>query len=339
MAMHPGFGLKGSTQDAVDYRLGEAGAVVRNATGVPRYGVFPPGVSGTGRSDMKIDVSPFVAYLGRGAQYGGVKSASDGTEPSPTFDAAPSSNSRIDVLWVKQNDSVDASDADNDLVFGIAKGTAAGSPTAPSVPTGAVPLLDVKLPALVGATNAAGVTITPSGVFTVAAGGILPFPKTADLIAFAGANGQVAESYEDGRKYERVTGAWLPLLRPISTDYVAGVTPGAILSAGSTSSLASVSKTLPGGGTASVVGSVNMAYNPGVTTAGSIQIVLGSTVIRNRRFHSHSKSFGSWIETVVSADFPIPASLSSQTVLLRAVVDGSVDAFEVWDAELKVSIY
>ncbi len=174
MTLHTGFGVKGSTQDASDYRLGEAGLVMRTASGVPRYGVFPPGVTGTGRADMSIDVSPFVAAVGRGSAYGVLKVANDGTLVSPPLDAAPSSNSRKDVVYVIQHDSVDAADADNLPVLGIAKGTAAAIPTVPAVPSGAAPLLVVTLPALVGSTNAGGVTITQAGPSVVASGGILP---------------------------------------------------------------------------------------------------------------------------------------------------------------------
>jgi hypothetical protein len=215
MTLHTGYGIKAAgvipgdgSQDAIDYRLGEAGAVIRSATGVPRYGVFSPGVTGTGRADMRIDISSFVAFLGRGSSYGGVKVANVGTLTSPVFDAAPSSNSRIDVVWIRQNDSVDGADTTNVPEVGIAKGNAAATPTVPAVPTGALPLLDVKLPALVGSTDAATVTITPSAPFTAAAGGILPVRTKAELNSFAGSEGQLALQLDTMKIWARRSGAW-----------------------------------------------------------------------------------------------------------------------------------
>lgn len=224
MTLHTGFGVKGSTQDAIDYRLGLAGTIARSASGVPRYGVFSPGVSGAGRADMKVDVSAFVAYVGRGSAYGGVLLSNDGTLVSPTFDAAPSSNSRIDVLWVRQNDAVDAADGDNMPVFGIAKGDAASTPTAPAVPTGALPLLNVKLPALVGSTNAVGVEITQAAPFTTSAGGVMPVRTAAERDQWLAPNGSLAERLDNGVLYKRIGGAWAA----ISEEVLAtpGITAG-----------------------------------------------------------------------------------------------------------------
>jgi len=190
MTLHPGFAIKGGTQDAVDYRLGLAGSIVRSRTGVPRYGVFQPGVAGAGRTDMKIDIGAFVAYVGRGSAYGGVMVANDGTLASPTFDAAPSSNSRIDVVWVRQNDVVDGAGANNLPEIGIAKGTAAASPTQPAVPTGALALLAVLLPALAASTSASGVTITQAAPFTAPTGSVVEVKDKNERDAFAWCVGQ-----------------------------------------------------------------------------------------------------------------------------------------------------
>lgn len=59
------------------------------------------------------------------------------------FDAAPVSNKRIDVLYVRVNDTSEGGPAGNNATFGVEKGTVAASPTAPATPTSAVALAQV----------------------------------------------------------------------------------------------------------------------------------------------------------------------------------------------------
>lgn len=116
----------------------------------------------TGRSDsMSVTVHPFNAVLNR---YGALLIQNDGDVKVPLA-ASPSANSRIDVVYVKQNEARSPmSDISDDPTFGVANGVAAATPVAPSVPAGALALATVLIPAGVSNTAAGGVVITQTYV-------------------------------------------------------------------------------------------------------------------------------------------------------------------------------
>lgn len=211
MALHIGFGIKGATQDAVDYRLGQAGLVARSTAGVARAGVFPAGSGAlvSARADLTVDIAAFVAVLTRGSSYGTVVVSNDGAMQSPTFGVAPGSNSRIDVLWLRQNDSVDAADANDLPTWGITAGTAAPSPVAPSVPSGALAFAQVLIPAGATATNSGGVVITDVFPYTAAAGGVVHLRSQAEQDAWSPIDGSRAYRLDTSMGLERVGGAWI----------------------------------------------------------------------------------------------------------------------------------
>lgn len=108
-------------------------------------------------SSMSVTVHPFNAVLSR---HGALLIQNDGNE-KVSLAAAPSANSRIDVVYVKQNEKRSPmSDNSDDPVFGVVKGAAAAVPVAPAVPDGALALAQVLLPAGVSNTAASGVVIT-----------------------------------------------------------------------------------------------------------------------------------------------------------------------------------
>lgn len=107
-----------------------------------------------------------------------------------TFSAGPASGSRIDVLWVRQN-NYEAGDANSRVVYGVAAGTAASSPTAPAVPAGAIAIGQLTVPA--GAANAAACTlVTPYAGQAVAPPPLL-VATTAQLPASGAHYGQLAQ--------------------------------------------------------------------------------------------------------------------------------------------------
>lgn len=73
-----------------------------------------------------------------------------------TFSAGPPSGSRIDVLWVKQN-NYENSDANSRLTYGVTAGIASATPTAPALLAGQLKLGQLTVPA--GASNAAACTL------------------------------------------------------------------------------------------------------------------------------------------------------------------------------------
>ena len=76
-----------------------------------------------------------------------------------TFSAGPASGSRIDVLWVKQN-NYENSDANSRLIYGVTAGTASATPVAPALLAGQLKLGQLTVPA--GVSNAAACTLVPT---------------------------------------------------------------------------------------------------------------------------------------------------------------------------------
>lgn len=117
-----------------------------------------PVVAGT--ASMSYDVRAFVAALLPSSAIGPIVAANDATVNVAVDDtgaslAAPPSNSRIDVIYCRQHLVSADGGADTDVVLQIAvkKGTAAASPTVPSVPSDALALMKVTVPTGTTATN------------------------------------------------------------------------------------------------------------------------------------------------------------------------------------------
>ena len=163
----------------------------------------------TGRSDsMSVTVHAFNAVLNR---YGALLLQNDGDVKVP-LSAAPSANSRIDVVYVKQNESrPPMSDASDVSVFGVVKGTAAATPVAPSVPAGALALAQVLLPAGVSNTAAAGVVITQTYIGAALKGDMLRVHTSAQRDALTTVpEGTLLHNVADNNDYVRTpSGKWV----------------------------------------------------------------------------------------------------------------------------------
>lgn len=72
--------------------------------------------------------------------------------------AAPGSNSRIDVVYLRINDPNATGPAGQNAAYGVVAGTAAASPVAPSVPTSAIPIAQVLVAAGTAAITTAMIT-------------------------------------------------------------------------------------------------------------------------------------------------------------------------------------
>lgn len=161
----------------------------------------------TGRGDsMSVTVHPFNAVLNR---YGALLIQNDGDAKVP-LPAAPSANSRIDVVYVKQNERRSPmSDQSDDPLFGVAKGTAAATPVAPGIPDGALALAQVLLPAGVSNTAAAGVVITQAYIGAAMKGDMLRVQTSAQRDALTTVpEGTLLHNVADNCDYVRKGGKW-----------------------------------------------------------------------------------------------------------------------------------
>lgn len=161
----------------------------------------------TGNSDsMSVTVHPFNAVLNR---YGALLIQNDGNVRVP-LNAAPSANSRIDVVYVKQNERRSPmSDSSDVPTFGVVKGTAAAVPVAPAVPDGALALAQVLLPAGVSNTAAAGVVITQTYIGAAMKGDMLRVQTSAQRDALTTVpEGTLLHDVADGCDYVRKGDKW-----------------------------------------------------------------------------------------------------------------------------------
>lgn len=161
----------------------------------------------TSRGDsMGVTVHPFNAVLNR---YGALLIQNDGDVKVP-INAAPSANSRIDVVYVMQHETRPPMSDDSDFpVFGVAIGVAAATPVAPSVPSGALALAQVLIPAGVSNTSAAGVVITQTYIGAALKGDMLRVWTSDQRDALTGVpEGTLLHNVADECDYVRKGGKW-----------------------------------------------------------------------------------------------------------------------------------
>jgi hypothetical protein len=188
-----------------------AGLVARNTSGVPRSGLLPrslviPVV--TSRADMQVDVAAFEAIA---VQYGGPIFLANDAIAQVAIAVAPPSNSRIDVVYVKQNENAaPATDADNSLQLASVTGQASASPVKPAIPNGAVEIATVLVPAGKTATNQSGVVITHTFQMTAMSGGVVACRNQTELQAWTPLDGSQAWSAADQALYLREQQVWVP---------------------------------------------------------------------------------------------------------------------------------
>jgi hypothetical protein len=153
---------------ARDARLADAGLIAKNANGTIRTGVLADGQGPvvTGAAGMSYNIRKFVAVTSAGETQGAVLVPNDGNV-SVSTDPAPGSNSRIDVIYVLQNFITgDGGTGDNNTPeFGVARGAASATPSAPAIPTGGLELARVTVTAGTQATS--GLTFTQGPRTTV----------------------------------------------------------------------------------------------------------------------------------------------------------------------------
>ena len=155
---------------------------------------------------MAVTVRPFQAVLNR---LGALLIMNDGDVTVP-LQAAPSANSRIDVVYVKQRERrAPISDSADGPIIGVVTGTANLTPVAPQVPDGAVALAQVKVPSGVTNTTASGVVITQVYPFAATRGEELRFRTKSEMDAFFALDGTKATTVSDNAHYVRSGGEWV----------------------------------------------------------------------------------------------------------------------------------
>lgn len=158
------------------------------------------------RNSMSVTVHPFNAVLNR---YGALLIQNDGDVKVP-LSAAPSANSRIDVVYVKQHETRPPMSDDSDFpVFGVVKGVAAATPVAPGVPAGGLALAQVLLPAGVSNTAASGVVITQLYIGAAMKGDMLRVQNSAQRDALTMVpEGTLLHNVADNCDYVRKGDKW-----------------------------------------------------------------------------------------------------------------------------------
>lgn len=169
-------GNVGTTE--VEARLADNATYESNNGADARPGLLNPQTTTivTGKANMSYDIAACNPVTNRVAGEGVYRFAATGVTNIATT-AAPSSNSRIDVIWVKQNDQ-SKGDANNLAVAGVTQGTVAASPTAPTIPAGALELARSTVTANITATTSA--TITQTFRYTSLKGAPTPVRNTTE---------------------------------------------------------------------------------------------------------------------------------------------------------------
>jgi hypothetical protein len=211
----------------------------------------------TGNSNsMSVTVHPFNAVLNR---HGALLIQNDGDVKVP-LNAAPSANSRIDVVYVKQHETRPPMSDGSDLpAFGVAKGVAAATPVAPGVPDGALALAQVLLPAGVSNTAASGVVIAQLYIGAAMKGGMLRVQTSAQRDALTKVpEGTLLHNVADNCDYVRKGDKWRGWNMPWR-DIHLGSNKVSMWASGGTGNidLMSASINLTGWGSKVVVGQVN----------------------------------------------------------------------------------
>ena len=208
MAMRPAFPVQSHHPSGIDVSLGLAGMVVSDTAGRVRDGVFPrtTGALVTGTAGMTVNVAAFEGVVTRGVSQGAVLVANDGPA-AVTIAAAPATNARIDVVYVRVLDSAPPnSDGSAATSLLVVQGTTAAVPVAPAVPTGGMALAQVRVAS--GQTSTAAMTITQVFRYTAAAGGVVPVRDAADLGGYVASNGMRAFRLDVNREFVRAGDAW-----------------------------------------------------------------------------------------------------------------------------------
>ena len=208
MTLTRGF-IRNAATTPLDARLMDMAGLVCNADGSPRAGVLGAANLSivTALATMSVAVAAAEFATTKGKADGAAVFTNDGTV-NVAIAAAPASNSRIDVIYVKHNDNT-TGDANSNPIFGVQQGVAAASPTKPAIPTGALELATLRVYAGTTAANGGSNTLVNTYAMTAARGGIVPFRNATELAAWTTpVEGQEATTLDTDIVYRYENGAW-----------------------------------------------------------------------------------------------------------------------------------
>jgi hypothetical protein len=205
----------------------QSGLIAASAAGAPRTGILtastPLLVTGTADTSMRYRIAPFVGASSRDGV--GVEFVANDASDTAGTDVAPSSNSRIDVIWFRSRFPSLTDTGQTAPLFGVTRGTPNANPQKPTnIPPGAEELAT----AVVTSTDLTTQTVVITNTFrwTALAGGVVPLRSKAEMDAWAPAEGALAYRMDTKETWQRVSGAWAVLLRPTSGWTTLSLTDG-----------------------------------------------------------------------------------------------------------------
>lgn len=217
------------TEDAgglsiADTRLILAGLIARSAAGVPRLGVIPVHTSPlvTGTAGMAYSVAAFYGVSSRNGT--GIELVANDGPASVATDAAPGSNSRIDVIWWRCRFGLYSDSLPYTAEFGVTKGTAALTPTKPSIPSGASELATAVVLSTTVATSTA--VITQTFAYTAPEGGVVLLRNQTEHDAWVPHEGSRGYRLDTQRGYEYM-GATIGWVHVSGKPEIGTLTPNA----------------------------------------------------------------------------------------------------------------
>lgn len=158
---------------------GSGGLGIRNGVFYDGLGAAVIGTTDTGTMTYQIRACTLSYYLLGTAASGAVVTVIDAATKVNTT-AAPGSNSRIDVIWVRQQ-AVAADgggDAANLPLLGCTQGTPAASPSVPAIPTGALAIAQAVV--LSSTTQTSTCVITQVHNWTTSHGSPIPLRNSTE---------------------------------------------------------------------------------------------------------------------------------------------------------------
>ena len=215
MTLRNGFPAVSDAADQFDIRAALRATTAQDANGNIKTGVSITAKSLTGLvtagNGMNSDIAAFDAVTNR---YGPVWFSNDGTI-SVKHAAAPSANSRIDLICIKQNETASpASDPTDGPEAIIVTGTPAVDPVTPATPEGALALARVTIPSTATSMTSTGVIYEQMYPFTASAGADLLFRSETEKDAWTPWEGQKCRLL-DGNEYQAKSGVWVSLTQPL----------------------------------------------------------------------------------------------------------------------------
>lgn len=277
------------------------------------------------QATMNLLVRPFFAVLTKGGGDGAVVISNDGNV-NVAIGAAPASNSRIDVLYVKHNDDT-TGDANALPIFGVAAGVAAASPTKPAIPTGALELATLRVYAGTTATNGGSNLLTNTYPITAVRGAPITLrslaemnswtsPDLGQIVNIINSSGKIVSSY----RWDDSTDTWQFCGK--TYGYASGSSPRSM----TTATQLTMPLALPAAPTVSLIGGITFAasaftveeagiyrisagilYDAGGGTGRRDTLAFINGAQDNRVFNRLTSTVSSSLNVNFSIDVPLPA--------------------------------